>query len=447
MKLFLVILMIFLLESSFIIQAADIFSGPSATGNGLGGDLNNRFNFTGFTGGTRGNRYILIEGNYGSITLGTAASSTTTITVEYLTSASSGVAGYASSLHDGQAVFGTITANDPYYIVDGKTRTESTAWGEPAGYGFRATDITANSLNGDNADNSIFRYIDFGGTWEINPSAGTIATYGNPVYLVYNQNNITFTRCAFHNGMGIQAAGANNLTFEYCHFGQMWGKQALRGGNGSTSSGWLIWFNRFKDSSIKDPNDGSSGTTGEICLWDSASGSFDNNIIVGNWFSHTRSTGRNTSIVIGGDGGSWAGVGGTGNLVYNNTWANINEAATFPMVDLNGTGNIARNNLFYGSVDSDVSANTTSDNDVAGADPFVNYGTLDLRLSGATSPGTTLSAPYDTDPLGATRGDDGTWDVGAYEYDSGGGGTSGGGSGDQRVTITGNVTFNGNITK
>jgi hypothetical protein len=400
-------------------EAATLYCSPS--GGGSGADFNNLATLPNATGFTRGNTYVIIEGSYGSKTLSTATSGSTAITIRKANAEDSAVAGYATSLFDGQATFGTITVASQYWIVDGKTRTESNAWGAPAGYGFRATEVVANSLNGDDADNSQFRYIDIGATWEENPSAGTIAGYGNPIYLVYNQSSITFTRCAIHNGMGVQAAGANNLTFEYCHFGQMWGKQALRGGNGSTSSGWIVRYCRFKDSSIKDPNDGTSGTTGEICLWDSASGSFDNNAIYGNWFSHSRSTGRNTSIVIGGDGSSWAGVGGTGNVVHNNTWAGIDEASTFSMVDLNGSSNTARNNLFYDCVDTDVSANTTSDNDVAGADPFVSYATLDLRLSGATSPGTSLSSPYNTDPLGTTRGSDGTWDVGAYEYDSGGG--------------------------
>jgi len=51
-------------------------------------------------------------------------------------------------------------------------------------------------------------------------------------------------------------------------------------------------------------------------------------------------------------------------------------------------------------------------------DPFVDAAAWDLRLAGPTDPGHTLSSPYDVDLLGTKRGGDGTWDLGAYEYDT-----------------------------
>jgi hypothetical protein len=53
--------------------------------------------------------------------------------------------------------------------------------------------------------------------------------------------------------------------------------------------------------------------------------------------------------------------------------------------------------------------------------PFVKYSEFgglanDLHLAGATTAGYTLAAEYNTDPEGLTRGADGVWDRGAFEY-------------------------------
>jgi hypothetical protein len=52
--------------------------------------------------------------------------------------------------------------------------------------------------------------------------------------------------------------------------------------------------------------------------------------------------------------------------------------------------------------------------------PFVDYTNGNFRLASATTAGTTLASPYNTDMFGNTRGADGTWDRGALEFCSGG---------------------------
>jgi hypothetical protein len=49
-------------------------------------------------------------------------------------------------------------------------------------------------------------------------------------------------------------------------------------------------------------------------------------------------------------------------------------------------------------------------------DPFAAAADGDFQLAGATQAGTPLEAPYDRDMYGNTRGMDGNWDRGAYEY-------------------------------
>lgn len=65
-------------------------------------------------------------------------------------------------------------------------------------------------------------------------------------------------------------------------------------------------------------------------------------------------------------------------------------------------------------------------NKLAYVDPFVNDAdsAMDFQLSSETvdphlNDGVTLPAPYNLDLLGATRGADGTWERGAYEFNSG----------------------------
>jgi hypothetical protein len=387
----------------------------SAVGGGSGADFNNLATLPDGTNAVRGNEYVIVDDVYGSYDLLTATSGTTTITIRKANAAQDMfVAGYNASLHDSEAVFGTIRVGTRYWIVDGKTRSELTTWAGPTGYGISADQIRANSNEGDDADFSQFRYLDLGSTYATNPSNLTINGYNEAAYIVFNQANLTFHRCALHNGKPalMQAAGATGLTVEYCHFGPGWGKEAIRGGNGPATD-WVLRHNRFWDSTQTNPNDGSSGITAEIAIFGNDNLTYTGIAIHGNWFVNSKTGGRNGVIIVGGVGFTDT---SSGTLVYGNTFAGVVDTTVFGMVYLSGTGNVARNNLFYDNAENDVSANTASNNVTAGVDPFVNYSTLDLRLSGATTAGFTLSAPYDTDPLGNARGGDGTWDVGAYEF-------------------------------
>ena len=99
----------------------------------------------------------------------------------------------------------------------------------------------------------------------------------------------------------------------------------------------------------------------------------------------------------------------------------------------NGSGNVARNNLWYDSVRTahlgfDISHswyyNTQQDGDtnqaqIGTGDPFVNLSGEDFRLRGPTNSGQFLSAPFDRDMDGRVRGADGNWDRGAFEFTSG----------------------------
>jgi hypothetical protein len=127
----------------------------------------------------------------------------------------------------------------------------------------------------------------------------------------------------------------------------------------------------------------------------------------------------------------------TGNnfLVYNNTLYTI-QGAYSGVVIQSGTGNVVQNNIWYSSVRTNNSGvtlgnnwyyNTTQDNDAtttkivctANCNVFTNGANKNFHLASATGSGLTLPAPFNVDPDGNTRGADGAWDRGAYEFSSG----------------------------
>jgi hypothetical protein len=402
------------------------YCGPSATGTYQDGrDFDNLLALPNTTGFGRGNTYVLVDGSYGSRTLSTVASGDTQITIRKAYDGDSGVSGYSGSLHDGQAIFTSIIDHTPYWIVNGITRTETTRIEAPAGYGIRITgSIEANSGNGNNASYSEFSYLDIGGTWsEAGWSSAVCIMDSEALRLVYNQNNITFTRCVFHNsghnGALAMVHGSSYITWDRCDFYFGWGKATLASPNVNCSY-WTVKYCRFWNASQYDQcaDIEGAGLTCEI-------GSYADDLtptgheMYGNIFYHTGSdSGRNASIAFAGMG--FVNTNAYNCKVYNNTFV-IPESCSSALINLyGGSGNIVRNNLFYNCGSTSIVANTSSNNATAGSDPFVDYANRDFRLSGPTTGGYSLSSPYDVDPAGVTRGVDGTWDLGAYEYGGGG---------------------------
>ena len=113
--------------------------------------------------------------------------------------------------------------------------------------------------------------------------------------------------------------------------------------------------------------------------------------------------------------------------IWNNTFYNVLTAFSFRS-DQGGAcpGNsFVRNNLIVSS-SGWTTCGTASNNLNTTTNPFVNAGARDLHIVstiGANYPrnaGYALTGYYSIDPDGTTYGSDGTWDIGAYEYNSGG---------------------------
>lgn len=421
---------------------ATLYCGPTSTGAGTGADFNNRLALPDETGFVRGNVYKVIEGYYGSRTLSTAVSGATLITIQKVSSADSAVAGYSTALFDTPATFGSIIIATDNWTLDGVTRDESDppfSWDSGSSYGFRITGGVAMSTSlspGVCAANVTIQYSDIGGP------EGSSYTGSEPNNCIYVGgfdelgSDLTVLRCYLHNiahDAHFHLNGLDGAVIEYCWISNGWGKEAIRGQVALKNA--IIRFNYFYNASMNSGEPG-EGSTAEIAIWDGGANAFDNNEIYGNvFFRDNAEENSGGTIVVGGNGGSWAGSPASNTLVYNNTIAGVTGGASGAQILINGgTGNIVRNTLWYDVVGNppSVTANTSSNNTEVVSDPFLNYATGDLMLSGDTDAGFTLSAPYNTDMVGETRGSDGTWDLGAFEYNS--------------QAVTRNITYSGTLT-
>jgi hypothetical protein len=127
---------------------------------------------------------------------------------------------------------------------------------------------------------------------------------------------------------------------------------------------------------------------------------------------------NNSFVNLGPNAGNGAfALSGSGIEIYNNLWYHC-EARSFGFA---GTHDY---NWFYDNRDPRL-PNQTDDQALAGAeahgivgtgDPFVDWQNGNFCLKAPLGPGKSLASPYNVDRNGLTRGADGVWDRGAFEY-------------------------------
>jgi hypothetical protein len=369
---------------------------------------------------TRGNTYYVADGSYAGYLFDDAESGTTTITVKKATVADHGTAtGWSDAYGDGTATFtGSFDFARDYYIVNGVTRNESD-WKSQV-YGFRLTgSVSSWALNfPPGGDHISVSYLDIGGT------LGSVFGGGgfNPNEGFYFVNNggtsfdFTASHCFVHNCTLVQLAGADTVVIEYCYFLDMWAKECIRGQDRAKNG--TIRYCIFQDTTRDTGLPGETGTA-PIAIWDGGSGDFDNWDIYGNVFFDTTTIAHSGGcILVGGDGGGWTGSPASNVKIYNNTIVNFLGSFSADILINGGTGNEVRNTVWYGCINTPTADPNTSNNSEQGSDPFVSAAGFNFRLSAALS-GTSLSSPYNADLDGVTRGGDGTFDRGAFEYGAG----------------------------
>jgi hypothetical protein len=423
---------------------------------------------------TRGDTYYIGDGAYGNYTFDDAVSGTSVITIKKSTVADHGTeTGYAEADHNGQATFGVLTIRSGYYTIDGATRTDSNWQADTYGFKIAGSGVAGNnaiyasSSDGSTATNIIIRYADIGGTvGNICASAADRGTTGI-LAVITGLDTWTISRCHIHNvSIPFLVMDADDWTVEYSHIGPSWAKEAI---SSQQTSGWTVRHNVFLDNLIPPPvacQLGGDEATADIWARET-SGQNDGWKIYGNVFADSGDhTGmyRTNGIIL---GNYYGGASYTVSdwKVYNNIFYNIQGSQSLVKLG-SGTGNVVANNLWYKSRTSNqtigvVNAGSGASNGaewcysdpydlcasspgtwvVGSEDPFANSAGYDFRLKASftgNSPqdvGTTIADVDAVDRYSATRGTDGHWDIGAYEY---------GGSPD---TDTPDIVTAGNVTK
>lgn len=319
-----------------------------------------------------------------------------------------------------------------YITIDGRS-----AYGIEAGYDNTADAfLGAVSFNSSASVNDVtLQYCDLHG-----PGGATDFNYQGdnaPINIRsgVTVTNLTLSHCAIHGGPNLFyniADGVSNMTVEYCDI------YDNRSSNQDIHANIFYNVSAAHDFHINNNLIHNWQVEGFV-LWADASDAAW--YFVGNTF-YDQSTGNATCF--------WPGSN-TNNqnqgpmYLYNNTFYSVIITSGQSRSWDFKTGSISKNNIFWDSAfasNSDFSAGTEdynfSDGSTGGAhsissgsNPFVSGSDFHIiGTIGATYPrdkGVDLGSSYDTDMDGVTRGGDGTWDIGAYEFDAGGGGEPGAG--------------------
>jgi hypothetical protein len=372
----------------------------------------------------RGNTYYVADGTYTGFVINTSVSGTSQIIIKKATIADHGTAtGWSDTYGDGVATFTTgIDINRGYVVLDGAYE-----------YGFA---LTAN--DGDNAismmnstgvdqDGIQIKYCDMNGTHTM-PHNFTNAQECRSIYVhqwsgsaYANMLNLLISHCKMHGvSTMMQVSYCQDMVIEYCK----------------------IYDNRVVDASY-DP-----GTMAHP------------NMLFLEW--SYRTTFRYNEIYDCVAQGFYPAYGGSGYYLYGNYWHDIVGFAIFfydpgtysnariynntfvrtnwSMIwDNNNLSDaVAQNNIFYQYSDGPNYGNFTHNfnwytgsgastfseaNGVNGGsnNPFTTAPGIVSTISSVMprGKGATLASPYNVDMLGTVRGADGSWDIGAIEYNAG----------------------------
>jgi hypothetical protein len=414
-----------------------------ATGNGSGSDWANAMTqLPAFL--VRGDTYYLAGGTYPTPTLQDANPANGTITIRFAASADHCTSvGWDTRYSRSQAVFTTALNSNPFaiyadnYVIDGTSRGDDwisaynikidnssgamTRSALECGNGRTVPKLTCNDVT--------VRYVEVVGSGHQPPCDRGIKQYngstdvlyeynyvhdtgessinwdgGGTITLQYNyvaRNNSLSAGC---HGQGIMDVDGDTVIFRYNILADMKGTAyyATPAGQPQTAAvNRYVYGNVFfrPASSVNSVGDG-----------------------VVSLLTNTRITGTfyflNNTI---------AGVGSSGRIrtsgtpviqnlvVQNNLWYNSTSLDNSSVSKLGVVKLIWDHNAYFGTAANinDVDPNKQT---AAGVNPFLNYNAHDFRLSLKTAPGSTLPAPFSRDAQNNSRGQDRTWDRGAFEF-------------------------------
>lgn len=454
---------VFLCLFSSQLYAANHYVRAGATGNNSGSDWANAC--PAFTGScsaaslVRGDTYYVAAGNYAPLDITSPDSGTLIITVKAATVDDHGTSTGWSDAYAGQAVFTTAGHQNmfetDYITIDGQSRT---GWGSGYHIKFRNTALcntcaafelgNSGAAHGGSAStHDIVEYVEMEGSGSTRGKdvAAVIAVNGS-----YNQFLYDWFHDAGNDLLQAHTGGWTNLTVDHCFFdtndlgGVVTGKHST--GLNVTGGNLTVSNNRFRDVQSSDMIENASGghdslsnwyIYGNVFYWDSACddcgiGDGEVGILVndghGTDFTGTLLLVNNTVAGVAPPSICTSGVpaGKACNafmlfidpgVVYKTATIISENNIFWDSGNLNAAYGTYDYNSYYGGVNN--SSDRGAHKRVLGGDPFVNSRGCDYHLAADMSgslAGTSFPSPYNVDVDGVTRGSDGTYDRGAYEY-------------------------------
>lgn len=383
--------------------AASLYCSPLGSGTKSGADWNNTIQGKPTTL-VRGNTYYFASGAYGAWYFAPLAG-TSTVTFKKATASDHGTStGWNASYGTGAAtitgVANLVNIATSYLVIDGQ---------ETDGFQFISTGTIDNGpvriFNGSTANFLTIRYCRLEGV-----SGRTAVSQAKLFYNLANSyTDHTFEYCTFKNGgqTWITESTGSNLVIQYNTFDTC--------GSGSSSyhsagfalagnSNVTIRYNVFK-------NMIQNGSTTYIEPQITGNGMY----IYGNVFYEDQPwAGCSQGVYAVTASDSFLNA-----YFYNNTAYGLHSGLPGIYLNSSGTSSAFATNNVWQSCSSSVnfSGNVVQGNNIlnTGEVAFQGPSTGDFRLSANTSSGTTLSSPYDTDPVGTARVP-GSWSKGAYQY-------------------------------
>lgn len=381
----------------------------------------------------RGDTYYIAAGSYGGYTFDDAVAGSTYIYIKKATSANHGTNTGWNSAYAGTATFANLKFTKGYYDLDGQVGGGPGSW--TSGHGFKITSAasgTGKLITVDNVTGIRIRHAEV--YFNNLVGASTTTASGDLIYAVSGGNDILVQYCWLHDSARTIFYPINwsNITFEY-------NRMERNGVNWTSGNHSEIFSSRqVSNVTVRYNHILDWKSTGGLMFGgvvSSAAKSISKNLyIYGNIFEWSKNWGNTANNgAIGSWSHSWMGIQTA--RIYNNTFVNINDSSPsdagsiFPIGNLSDV--VVQNNIFYNTNPRVIGGSHNynwfnsgnhgeSGAQVGTTSPFVNYSGKDYRLAAPTIKVNALASPFNLDMLGNTRGQDGNWDRGAYEF----GGTS-----------------------
>ncbi|MBI1911396.1 MAG: hypothetical protein HYS21_05290 [Deltaproteobacteria bacterium] len=406
-----------------ISSAATHYVRSGAAGNNSGSDWTNAYSTLPSTL-VRGDTYYIADGSYSSYIFDDPGS--TWIYIKKATPSNHGTSvGWSDGYGNASAIFtAPWKFTQGYYEFDGQVGGGPGNWS--SGHGIKVLHTANGSLAkiiniATSVPNLTFKHVELGFT---PPSAtSTSATGQDVIYGVYGGSNWTFQYCWLHQpsrtilyttkvtGITVDKTLLEKNGLNRSQHSEIW---AARDTHSVTVKNSMLLDFVSTGGIIIGRGDGWN-IYGNIFRWTSDLGFTANNGAIGTWSSDSTYYARNINIY----NNTFIGLknGGAGKLFpifvsISNITANNNIWYDSPNTSF-GSGVSHDYNWFKGSNESGISE---THKETGSGDPFVSIASKNFHLKASTQSGLKLSAPYNIDMDGNTRGIDSTWDRGAYEY-------------------------------